>query len=149
MKKIEREMKGDESNVTDDEVCPSTVVECSILTISRTTFLLLHIPMSHTTMPMIVLVPNLPLGVELTSRLTKNSKMTQDEHDSIKQGLPSSRKMMMQMILLKKPQAASQGTLDQIVQMLFCITTLPAWPMLQSQLRRRLRLFRMSMLHYS
>jgi hypothetical protein len=105
MKQIEREMKGNDANATDDEVCTYSVYHNAQTNVCRTTSCHLHIQMSLTMMLKIALAPSLPRVAEHTLKLIGSSKTMRDGKGSLKPELHLLKRTKMRMTRLKNPQA--------------------------------------------
>lgn len=76
MKQIEREMKGEEADATDDEVNLTHALRPTQPDFNRKTFSRLLILTSHTTILKIVLAQSMPHVAEPMLKLTMSSKTT-------------------------------------------------------------------------
>jgi hypothetical protein len=76
MKQMEREMKGEEANATDDEVCFARACHVALPDICRTMFSHPPIQMNPIMLLRIVLAQSTLHVAELTLKLTESSRMT-------------------------------------------------------------------------
>jgi hypothetical protein len=83
MKQLEREMKGEDADATDDEVRSLEDSQVTRPNFNRKTFFRQPTQMSFTMSSRIVSAPSMLHVVELTSKPTENLKMTPDGNDSI------------------------------------------------------------------
>jgi hypothetical protein len=107
MKQIEREMKGEEADATDDEVSFVLVLDIISPDFRRKMCSHLLTQMSHTMNSKIESAQSMPRVAEHMLRPTTNLRMMQGADVLTKPGLHSSQRMMMRMIPLKMPRAAS------------------------------------------
>jgi hypothetical protein len=106
MKQIEREMKGEDADATDDEVCTRYGPDLTQAYNCRTTFSHPHTQMRRTMMLKTVLVQSMLHVAEHTSKPTESLKMMRDEDGLLWPGKLSSLKTRTQTTRSKKPAAA-------------------------------------------
>jgi hypothetical protein len=123
MKRLEREMKGEDADATDDEVCVSHASAMLQANVFRTTFYHLLTQMSHIMMLKIALAQNTPHVAGLMLRPIKSLKMTRGGRGSLWPELPSSQRMKTQTIRSKMSQADTLSLLVPTVTKQLLITT--------------------------
>jgi hypothetical protein len=123
MKRLEREMKGENANATDDEVGSTYTCEIAKSDICRTMFSRPPILTSHITLTKIASAQSSPHVAEPMSRLTESLRMTAGGSGSILPGPLSSQRTKMQMTRLKMRQRALLGLLALTVMRLSLTTT--------------------------